>query len=142
MYPTVARGWIGGLSTPERNLFVAVVVLFLGIAVGALAATLVRRLLVALGVDDAVEGTSFERTARQLGGSTVQFLSRLVGAFVFFLAALYSIRTVGLVPGEALIEEAVAFLPRLFVAVSSGRLSSFSRRYTRFGRSDWCRARR
>lgn len=117
MYPTVVSGWLEGLSMSERNLFVAIVVLFLGITAGALAATLVRRLLVAFGVDDAVEGTSFERTARQFGGSTVQFLSRLVGAFVFFLAALYSIRTVGLVPGEALIEEAVAFLPRLFVAV-------------------------
>ncbi|MFQ3284297.1 MAG: small-conductance mechanosensitive channel [Natronomonas sp.] len=117
MYPTVVRAWSEGLSTSERNLFVAIVVLFLGITAGALAATLVRRLLVALGVDDAVEGTSFERTARQFGGSTIQFLSRLVGAFVFFFAALYSMRTVGLVPGEALIEETVAFLPRLFVAV-------------------------
>jgi len=117
MYPLIVRGWLEGLSAPERNLFIAVAVLFLGIAAGAVAALLVRRLLVALGVDDAVEGTPFERTARQLGGSTVQFISRLVGAFVFFLAALYSIRTIGLVPGEALIEEVVAFLPRLFIAV-------------------------
>ncbi|TKX47026.1 mechanosensitive ion channel family protein, partial [Halorubrum sp. ASP121] len=62
MYAVAVRGWFEGLSVPERNILVAVVVLFFGIAAGALAATLVRRLLVALGVDDAVEGTSFERT--------------------------------------------------------------------------------
>ncbi|WP_181691911.1 mechanosensitive ion channel domain-containing protein [Natronomonas sp. LN261] len=117
MYPLVVRGWYGGLSAPERNLLTALVVLFLGITVGAIAALLVRRLLLALDVDDAVEGTSFERTARQLDGSTVQFLSRLVGAFVFFLAGLYAIRTIGLVPEEALIEEIGAFLPQLFVAI-------------------------
>lgn len=117
MYPLVVRGWLETLSTPERNLVIAIGVLFLGIAFGAVAALLVRRLLVALGVDDAVEGTPFERTARQLGGSTVSFLAQLVGGFVFFLAALYTVRTIGLVPGEALIEEVVSFLPRLFIAV-------------------------
>lgn len=116
MRPVVVGGWFEGLSQPEQNLVTAVTVLLLGIALGAIAAWLVRRLLVAADVDDAVEGTSFERTARQLGGSTVQLLAQLVGAFVFFLAALYAMRTVGLVPEEALVQEIGRFLPRLFIA--------------------------
>jgi len=110
-------GWFGGLSAPVQNLIVAVVVLLTGAAVGGIAAVVVRRVLVAAGVDEAVEGTAFERTAGQLAGSTVLFLSRLVGAFVFFLAALYSIRTVGLVPEETFFREVGIFLPRLFIAV-------------------------
>ncbi len=117
MRPVVVSGWFEGLSQPEQNLVSAIAVFFLGIVLGAIAAWLVRRLLVASGIDDAVEGTSFERTARQLGGSTVQLLAQLVGAFVFFLAALYAMRTVGLVPEEALIQEIGRFLPRLFIAI-------------------------
>ncbi|MFO7925851.1 MAG: mechanosensitive ion channel domain-containing protein [Halobacteriota archaeon] len=111
------RAWFEGLSTPAQNLLIAVGVLVLGVALGALVAVVIHRLLVALGVDDAVEGTSFERTARQFGSSTVQLLAQVVGAFVFFLAALYAMRTIGLVPGEALLDEIGAFLPRLFIAI-------------------------
>jgi len=109
--------WFGDLSAAEQNLLTAIVVLLAGVALGAVVAWTTRRVLVLFGVDDAVEGTPFERTARQLGGSTVQILGQLVGAFVFFIAALYALRTIGLVPGEALIEEIGAFLPKLFIAV-------------------------
>lgn len=111
------RTWFESLSTAEQNLLLSVGGLILGVAVGALVAVLTRRILVAVGVDDAVEGTPFERTARQFGSSTVQLLGQLVGGFVFFIAALYAIRTIGLVPAEALLEGFGAFLPRLFVAV-------------------------
>ncbi len=109
--------WVGDLSAAEQNLLTAIVVLLAGVALGAVVAWTTRRVLVLFGVDDAVEGTPFERTARQLGGSTVQILGQLVGAFVFFIAALYALRTIGLVPGEALVEEIGAFLPKLFIAV-------------------------
>ncbi len=117
MNPLVVRDWFGNLSAPEQNLIVAVVVLLAGLVFGALAAFFVRRILVGFGVDDAIEGTSFERTARQLGGSTVALLSRLCGLFVFAVAALYAARIIGLVPEGALVDGIVRFLPRLFVAV-------------------------
>jgi small-conductance mechanosensitive channel len=117
MYPLAVRGWFEELSAPEQNLLLAVVALLIGGVIAAVAATLTRRLLTVAGVDDAVEGTPFERTARQLGSSTVQLLGQLVGSFVFFLAALYAVRTIGLVPAEALANEIGMFLPRLFVAI-------------------------
>lgn len=117
MTPLVVRGWFESLSTPEQNLLVAAVVLLAGLVFGMIAAFSVRRVLVASGVDDAVEGTPFERTARQFGSSTVRLLAQVSGFFVFAVAALYAARTVGLVPEEALVEELGRFLPRLFVAV-------------------------
>jgi small-conductance mechanosensitive channel len=117
MHPFAVRNQFESLSTPEQNLLVAAAVLLAGLLIGAIAAFLVRRVLIASGVDDAVEGTPFERTARQLGSSTVQLLAQLSGVFVFAVAALYAARTIGLVPEQALVEEIGRFLPRLFVAV-------------------------
>jgi small-conductance mechanosensitive channel len=111
MTPPFVRAWFEGLSSPVQNLLVAIGVLFFGVTLGAIVAAVVHRLLVALGVDDAVEGTPFERTARQFGSSTVHLLAQIVGAFVFFVAALYAMRTIGL------LDEIGAFLPRLFIAV-------------------------
>ena len=117
MSPLVVRGWFEGLSPPGQNLAIAVAMLLAGLVLGAVAAWLVRRLLVTLGVDEAVEGTPFERTARQLGSSTVRLLSLLSGLFVFVVAALYSAQTLEVLPSEAFFEELSSFLPQLFIAV-------------------------
>ena len=117
MYPFFVGSWFDARSPPEQDLLVAAAVLLSGLVLGSLAAFLIRRILVAAGVDEAVEGTPFERTARQLGSSTVQLLAQLSGLFVFSVAALYAARTIGLVPEQALVEEIGRFLPRLFVAV-------------------------
>lgn len=117
MLALFVRAWFDGLSTPEQNLILAVGVLLLGAVVGTVIAIITARILTAIGVDDAVESTPFERTARQFGSSTVKLLGQLIGGFVFFIAALYAIRTVGVLPAEALVERIVSFLPRLFVAV-------------------------
>ena len=117
MYALAVGSWFRELSAPAQNLIVAVVVLLAGLVAGAIASAAVKRVLVATGVDDVVEGTPFERTARRLGGSTVQLLARISGVFVFAVAALYAARTLRLVPEELLVEQIGRFLPRLFVAV-------------------------
>lgn len=111
------RGWFENLSLPEQNLLIATIVLLAGLILGSITAFFVRRALVASGVDDAVEGTPFERTARQLGSSTVALLAQLCGLFVFAVAALYAARTVGLISERAFVDEIGRFLPRLFIAV-------------------------
>ncbi len=113
----VFREWLGELPAAERNLVVAVLVVLAGLVLGAIVAWLVRRVLVAFGVDDAVEGTPFERTARQLGTSTVRLLAQLCGLFVFAVAAVYAAETLDILPERAFIDEISAFLPQLFVAV-------------------------
>lgn len=113
----VVHEWVGSLSPPGQNLVIAVVVLLAGLVLGAVTAFFVRRVLIAFGVEEAVEGTTFERTAQQLGSSTITLLAQICGLFVFTVAALYAARTVGLVAERALVDEFGRFLPRLFVAV-------------------------
>jgi small-conductance mechanosensitive channel len=112
-----ARGWYADLTAAEQNLAVAVGVVVGGLILGAVTAWVVHRVLVALSVDDAVEGTPFERTAQQLGSSSVRLLAQLCGLFVFTVAALYALRTLGVLPSELFIQELVDFLPRVFIAV-------------------------
>jgi small-conductance mechanosensitive channel len=109
--------WFTSLSLPEQNLLVAVAVLLAGLILGALTAWLVRRLLLTFNVDDVVEGTPFERTARQLGSSTVRILAWICGLFVFAVAAVYAAGTLQLLPSAAYLEEVSTFLPKLFIAI-------------------------
>lgn len=117
MSELLVRTWFEGLSAPGRSLLIAVAILLAGLFLGALTAWIVRRVLLAFGVDEAVEGTPFERTARQLGSSSVRLLAQLCGLFVFVVGALYATRTLGIVPSQALLDEVGRFLPRLFIAV-------------------------
>lgn len=111
------REWFSGLSIPEQNLTVAVGVLVAGLILGAITAWVIRRILVALGVDEAVEGTPFERTARRLGSSTVRILAWLCGFFVFIVAALFAAGTLELLPSAAFLNDIGSFLPKVFIAV-------------------------
>jgi small-conductance mechanosensitive channel len=111
------REWFSGLSIPEQNLTIAVAVLLAGLILGAATAWLVRRILIAFGVDSAVEGTPFERTARRLGSSTVRILAWLCGLFVFIVAAIYAAGTMDILPSAAFLTELRTFLPQLFIAV-------------------------
>ncbi len=111
------RTWFQELSPPAADLVSAVLVLLAGLVLGALAAWIVRRVLVAFGVDTAVEGTPFERTARQLGTSSVRLLAALCGIFLFMVAAIISARMLEIVPSQAFIDELGRFLPRLFIAI-------------------------
>ena len=117
MTPLVASGSFGELSPPEQNFIVAMGILVAGLVAGAVTAWLVRRFLLAVGVDEAAEGTAFERTARQLGSSSVRLFAQLCGLFVFLVGAMYATRTLGFVPSEAFVDQMSRLLPKLFVAV-------------------------
>lgn len=117
MYALVVRDWLDELGHPQQDIVVAVVVLLAGLLVGSIAAWLVRRILLAFEVDEAVEGTPFERTARQLGTSSVRLLAQLCGLFVFVVAALYAAETLDLLPSRLFLDEIRFFLPRAFVAI-------------------------
>lgn len=91
-------------------------VVVIGLIVGYGVARFNRGLLRGLGVDEAVEGTAFERTANRFDTSTVSILAGLSGAFVFAMVAVVglSVANVAVVLGfwNAVLE----FLPQLFVA--------------------------
>lgn len=113
----LGQQWYRGLTASEQDFVLSVVLVVLGLVLGGATAWIVRRVLVAFDVDDAAEGTAFERTARGLGTSTVGLLSQLCGFFVFLIAALYALEVLRFVPSRQLVVAVSWFLPRLFVAV-------------------------
>lgn len=104
------------LLTEELNLFLAILVLLLGLAFGVWMASFVTRWLDRFGVAEAVEGTPFERSARQLGTSTVGILSRLVGLFVFALAVVVALQLLKVVATEIFVTQVTNYFPNLFIA--------------------------
>jgi len=90
---------------------------FVGLILGWLTRVLARRVLRRIGVPDAIEGTAFERTAREFGTSTVGILAAIAGYFVFGIAVFAAV-AVAEIEYVAQFWNAVAgFLPQLFFAV-------------------------
>ena len=110
------RGWFDGLTGSEQNFVIAVTLIVVGLLFGGLTAWVIQRVLEAFDVDEAVEGTAFERTARGLGTSTVGLLSQLCGFFVFLVAALYAFEILRFLPSRRLLEAISLLLPRVFIA--------------------------
>lgn len=105
------------LLTREFELFLAILVVLLGLTFGVLVTRLVRRGLQAFGVPDAVEGTPFERTAHRLGTSSVSLLARLTGLFVLAVAVLVALRILGILAREPFGTQVTGFLSQIFVAI-------------------------
>jgi small-conductance mechanosensitive channel len=102
---------------PELVPFVyATVVLVGGLVTGYLVGRLSRRLLVAVGIPDGVEGTAFERTTRSFGSSTVDFVARLSSWFVYAVTLLAAINIAGVLDTDVFWLRVTEFVPRLFVA--------------------------
>ncbi|ELZ34469.1 small-conductance mechanosensitive channel [Halogeometricum pallidum JCM 14848] len=100
-----------------RDIWFALVVLVVGIAVALLLGTLTRRVLEGLGVPDSIEGTSFERTARNFDTSTVELLGWLVRYFVVGVAVLAALSIANVNYADRFWSRVVEFLPMLFFAV-------------------------
>ncbi|WP_240148764.1 mechanosensitive ion channel domain-containing protein [Halorubellus sp. JP-L1] len=99
-------------ETYGQVLFVVLIGALLGFFVGRLT----YRVLVAAGVDTAVEGMSFERSAQSLGTSTVDLLARLFGWTVFGVAILGAVTVLNL--DTALFWRIVVqMVPQVFVAI-------------------------
>jgi small-conductance mechanosensitive channel len=102
------------LDAVPTQVWVALGIVVLGIVLGFLVGEILRRLLERLGVSDAIEGTSFERTARDFGTSTVVIVSRLARYFVIGLGVLVALSVVGLNYLDRLGSAIAAFFPQLF----------------------------
>ena len=106
-----------GLTLDGGNITLAVALVVGGLAVWGGTVWIVRRVLLRVGVDEAVEGTAFERAAQGVGSSTVGLVSQVCGVFVVLFVALYVIETLDVVPSRPLVVTVNQFLARLFVAV-------------------------
>lgn len=102
----------------HMRFIIAAVIFAIGLIAGLLVGRFNRRLLYALGVDEAVEGTYFERSAQQLGTSTVSIFARLSSWFVYGVTILASLHVANLLDTETFWVRATEFIPNLFVAAA------------------------
>jgi small-conductance mechanosensitive channel len=105
------------LTDLDSRLLQAALVLLAGAVVGYLLGRLSDRVLRAVGVDRAVEGTSFERTARSLGTSTVALFSRLLSWFIYGVSVLLAFQIAELFNTASLWARIGAYVPSLFFAL-------------------------
>jgi len=104
------------LLVGEFRYVLALVVLVVGFVVGYLVGRLNKRLLVAAHVPEAVEGTTFERTVRSLGTTTVSLFARLSSWFIYGLTIVVALHVAQLLPAEVFLVRVTNFVPDLFVA--------------------------
>jgi small-conductance mechanosensitive channel len=107
---------VEALDAVPTRVWIALAVVVLGVLLGYLTSAVLVRVLQRLGVPDTIEGTSFERTARDFGTSTVVIISRLARYFVIGFAVLVALSLVGLNYVDQLGSAIAAFFPQLFAA--------------------------
>lgn len=104
-------------DTISNRLFLAAAVFIVGTILGYLTGEVNRRLLERAGVDDAVEGTAFERTMRGFGTSTVSLIAKLSMWFIIGVSFFAAISVANVRYTEQFWAELTSFIPMLFVAV-------------------------
>lgn len=104
------------LSVPAR-LWLALGVVVLGAFLGYLVVRVNRRILMAAGVPETIEGTAFERTVREFGTSTVSLIANLSGYFIFILGVIVALTIARVEYIAAFWNRTAGFLPSVFLAV-------------------------
>ncbi|ELZ44676.1 mechanosensitive ion channel [Halorubrum californiense DSM 19288] len=103
------------VNVPYR-IWLALGVLLLGLLLAYLTGVINRRLLRRAGVPEVIEGTAFERTAREFDTSTVRILAQLSSYFIVAVAVIVALTVADVNYLEQFWSGVAAFLPRLFVA--------------------------
>jgi len=105
------------LAVISPRWWIAVGIVFLGVVLGYLTIRIGRRLLIRLGIDDAVEGTAVERTAGEYGTSTVGLITKLAGYFVMVLSVFIAGTFTNIQFADLFLRAAAVFLPQLAIAL-------------------------
>ncbi|SDM82416.1 Conserved TM helix [Halogranum gelatinilyticum] len=96
--------------------WLALGVLLIGLVLSYVVVVVNRRLLARAGVPNLIEGTAFERMARELGSSTVAIVAKLSGYFVFVLTVFVALTVANIQYTAVFWDDLVGFIPKLFVA--------------------------
>jgi small-conductance mechanosensitive channel len=97
-------------------VWAALIVVVAGIVAAFVLGTLTTRLLIRVGIPEAIEGTAFERTAREFDTSTVEVLGTLVRFFVLGITFLAILSVAHVTVAASFWSRTVEFLPQLFFA--------------------------
>lgn len=105
------------LGLVEPRYWLALGVLALGIVLAFVVGRVNRRVLESAGVPEAIEGTAFERTAREFGTSTVTLIVQLGSWFIVILSLIVALTVADIRYVSLFWSDVASFLPNLFFAV-------------------------
>jgi len=105
------------LFSQEAAFAASVSILVIGVLLSYLVWRYTHYFLRDAGVQEAVEGTPFERTAQRFGTSTVGLVATLAAVFVYIGAIILALNVSQLFRDTSFWSLFVTFLPNLFVAV-------------------------
>jgi small-conductance mechanosensitive channel len=106
-----------GLSVVPPRYWAALGILALGFVLYLLVRRGARRLLDRVGLETSIEGTAFERTAREFGTSTVGLVAALLGYFAFGVVVITALTVARVNFADPFWSAVATSLPRVFVAV-------------------------
>ncbi|MFB6132257.1 MAG: mechanosensitive ion channel domain-containing protein [Halanaeroarchaeum sp.] len=101
------------LSGPQFRLLAAIAVLFGGVVLGFAIGRFNARVLRSIGVPEAVEGTTVERTTRKFGTTTVGIIGRVTAWIVYLVAFLVALEIAGYFETVVFLVQAGNLLPNL-----------------------------
>ena len=108
---------IRSVLSEETAFTLAVAVLIVGLILSYLVWRWTHRILERTGINDAIEGTTFKRTAQRFGTSTAGILGMLLSAFVYAGTIIVAFHIAELLNVEQFWSRIAGYLPRFFIAL-------------------------
>lgn len=96
---------------------IALIAFFSFLIIGYMIGRAIAGIMESIGVSELVEGTTFERSVRGVGSSTVAVTARLISWFIYGVGALVALHIVGVLDANLFWQEVTVFVPQLFVAI-------------------------
>ncbi len=103
-------------AVPDR-IWLALFVLVVGIVLAYVVGVVNRRLLTRAGVPETIEGTAFERTAREFDTSTVAIVAKLSSYFIVAVAVIVALTVADVEYVQLFWADIATFVPKVFVAL-------------------------
>jgi len=105
------------VSFLQQELVLGALIVVAGLVFGLFVARVSRGLLKRAGVDESVEGTSFERTVQSFGTSTVSLISVFSMLIVMGVSVLLALAVIDVTYTATFWGSVAAFIPKLAVAI-------------------------
>lgn len=108
--------FMGNILEALSDSILPLVVFITGLLVAIIIGRLSKRLFIAMGIPEGVEGTTFERTVNRIGASTIDILSGLISLFIIALAVGLTLSLGGLLDTGYYLQLLRGYLLQVFVA--------------------------
>lgn len=107
----------GLLEVLQRKIVLSSLIVIAGVILGIVIGRINQKILEGTGVSQSVEGTSFERTARSFGTSTISLIASISTWFVIGVSILIALSIANIQLTQLFWLRVTTFLPHLFLAI-------------------------